>query len=72
LRSIPVAFFASCRLCFDDYSEFIEGFLGILFFESWVSARRWGIRTFGIVISIFNIDVGFFFLLVFVNEVIID
>jgi hypothetical protein len=30
---IPIAFFACCGFCFDDYTEFIEGFFWIVFFE---------------------------------------
>jgi hypothetical protein len=69
----PIAFFAGGGFCFDDDAEFVQGCAGVFFLESWsVSGAPNRGNTFGVVVAVFDINIGFFFFVVFVDEVIVD
>jgi hypothetical protein len=69
----PVAFFACCGFCFYDDAEFVECFFGVVFFESWeLVAALMRMIAFCVVVTVFDVDVGFIFLLVFIDKVIVN
>jgi hypothetical protein len=69
---LPIAFFACCSLCFDDYTEFIESFFWVLLFECWKLTEETAGYTFSVVIAIFDVNIRLFFFLIFIDKVVIN